>query len=903
MLTLKSKLSRYPAVCFWFLIVFALIGLSGIRAEADTNAEAVSVLVLPFQINAQQDLAYLRVSIAEVIAKRLQDEGAVVIRAESDDEALSQVPTSIEQIRQKARRQNAAHVVWGTFTLVGDRFSMDVRLMVTESDAPPVQFFAQGRSLENLITVTNETTDRIAIKLFQRQLIRRILVQGNQRIETDAILRVIKTQPGSIFKREALSRDLRTVYEMGFFDDIRVETEQTADGLDVIFHVKEKPTIRRINIRGNSFIEEEDIRNNLTITTGAILNIYRIRSNINQIETLYKDKNYHKVFVDYKIKPLANNQADLDFVIEEGPKVYVTEIMFEGNKDFKDRELKKVISISEKGFFYWLTSSGDLNRTGLDQDVARLNAFYSNRGYINARVGEPQIDIQDEGIRVTFRIEEGDRYKVGRIDVTGDLIQPREQILKQLSIAQETYFNRERVRNDVLLLTDLYSDQGYAYADISPRINQDHEQRLVDITFVADKRDQVYFEKIIITGNTKTRDKVIRRELHVQEQGLFSAQALKRSIRNLYRLDFFEDIKVDTLKGSADDKMTLRLAVTEKPTGSFTFGAGYSTEENAFFTGSIGQRNLFGRGQALDFVGQIGSRTSRFTLSFTEPRLFDTRFSGSVSAYNQLRSYDSYDRESKGGALGIGYPVADYTFLRLGYRLDESEIDIDTYTDADGQTFQSPVPISILALEGVNITSSANVSLTYDSRDRIFNTREGSRHSLYYEYAGLGGDIGFNKVIAQTMWFVPIYKSLIGFANAKAGLVEDNVAGKILPDYEKFYLGGISSLRGFGWQGVSLQEENLEGQTYKVGGNRMIQFNVELIFPLITDAGINGVLFYDTGNVYDNRIDLSDMRQSAGVGIRWLSPIAPLRLEYGWILDRREGERRGGWEFSLGGSF
>jgi outer membrane protein insertion porin family len=903
MLTLKSKLARYPALCFWFLIVFALIGLPGTAAQADTNAEAPSVLVLPFQINAQQDLAYLGVSIAEVIAKRLQDEGAAVITPERDDEAFSQVPTSIEQIRQNARRQNAAHVVWGTFTLVGDRFSMDVRLMVTQSDAPPVQFFAQGLNLENLITVTNETTDRIAIKLFQRQLIRRILVQGNQRIETDAILRVIKSQPGSIFKREALSRDLRTVYEMGFFDDVRVETQQTADGLDVIFHVKEKPTIRRINIRGNSFIDEEDIRNNLTITTGAILNIYRIRSNINQIETLYKGKNYHKVFVDYQIKPLANNQADLDFVIEEGPKVYVTEIKFEGNKDFKDRELKKVISISEKGFFYWLTSSGDLNRTGLDQDVARLNAFYSNRGYINARVGEPQIDIQDEGIRVTFRIEEGDRYKVGRVDVTGDLIQPREQILKQLSITQETFFNRERVRNDVLLLTDLYSDQGYAYADISPRINQDHEQRLVDITYVADKRDQVYFEKIIITGNTKTRDKVIRRELHVQEQGLFSAQALKRSIRNLYRLDFFEDIKVDTLKGSADDKMTLRLAVTEKPTGSFTFGAGYSTEENAFFTGSIGQRNLFGRGQALDFVGQIGSRTSRFTLSFTEPRLFDTRLSGSVSAYNQLRSYDRYDRESKGGALGVGYPVADYTFLRLGYRLDESEITIDTFTDVEGQTFQFPVPVSILALEGVNITSSANVSLTYDSRDRVFNTREGSRHSLFYEYAGLGGDIGFNKVIGQTMWFVPIYKSLIGFANAKAGLVEDNVAGKILPDYEKFYLGGISSLRGFGWQGVSLREENLEGETYKVGGNRMIQFNVELIFPLVTDAGINGVLFYDTGNVYHNRFDLSDLRQSAGVGIRWLSPIAPLRLEYGWILDRRQGERRGGWEFSLGGSF
>ena len=899
MLSFKLKFAQASVICFWFFFILILFDPFKAAAQSGTPNEASRVLVLPFQINAQQDLSYLRVRIAEVIAKRLQDEGARIITPEKGDAEQLQAAPSIERIRENARQLNASHVVWGTFTMVGDHFSLDVRLMITADTTPPEQFSAKGQNLENLITVTNETADRIGVKLFQRDMVTEIRIQGNQRIESDAILRVIRTQAGSVFKREALSRDLRAIYEMGFFDDVRVTTEKDRDGSKVIFHVQEKPTIRRINIRGNNFIDEEDIRNNLTITTGAILNIFRIRTNLNQIETLYKEKNYHKVFVDYDIKPLDHNQADLEFIIEEGPKVYVTQIRFEGNRDFSRKELNKVISISEKGFFYWLTSSGDLNRAVLDQDVAKLNAFYTNRGYINARIAEPQIDIQDEGIAVTFRIEEGERYKVGKVDITGDLIQPKEALLKQLSIFQEAFFNRERIRNDVLFLTDLYADEGYAYADISPRIDQDHENRLVDIVFHADKREQVYFEKIIITGNTKTRDKVIRRELHVQEQGLFSGQALKRSIRNLYRLDYFEDIKVDTLKGSADDKMTLRLGVTEKPTGSFTFGAGYSTEENAFFTGSIGQRNLFGRGQTLEFSGQIGSRTSRFTLSFTEPRLFDTHFSGSLSAYNQLRAYDGYERESKGGAVGIGYPVADYTFLRLGYRLDESEINIDTYLLEDGTRVQVDVDETIRALEGVNLTSSVNISLTYDSRDRVFNATEGSRHSIYYEYAGLGGDIGFNKVIGQTMWYVPIYKKfLIGFANARVGMVEDNVSGKILPDYEKFYLGGINSLRGFGWQGVALQQE-----PFKIGGNRMVQLNLELSFPLVSEAGINGVLFFDTGNVYENEYDLSDLRRSAGLGVRWLSPIAPIRLEYGWILDRREGERRGGWEFSLGGSF
>ncbi|MBI5062189.1 MAG: outer membrane protein assembly factor BamA, partial [Desulfatitalea sp.] len=520
-----------------------------------------------------------------------------------------------------------------------------------------------------------------------------------------------------------------------------------------------------------------------------------------------------------------------------------------------------------------------MDRAALDQDVAALNAFYSNAGYINARVGEPRIDIKDEGIEITLKIDEGQRFKVGKVDVTGDLIKPKEELLTPLSISQETYYNREKIRNDVLALTDLYSDDGYAHADISPRIDQNPEQLVVDITFAIQKREQVYFEKIIISGNTNTRDKVIRRELHVNEQGLFSGKDLKRSVRNLYRLDYFEDIKVDTLKGSADDKMVLKLDVTEKPTGNFTFGAGYSSEEKVFFTGSVAQRNLFGRGQTLNFTGTIGAQTTSFVLSFLEPYLLDTRFSGTASLYNQQKKYDDeyYERDSQGGGLSIGYPVFDYTNARLGYHLDRSDIAID-------RAYESLVPPDIVLLEGVNWTSSSDVSLTYDSRDRSFNATEGSKHSISFEYAGLGGDIGFNKAIAQTMWYIPIFKKyLIGCANGKIGLVQENDDAKILPDYEKFYLGGINSLRGFGYHGVFIPEVNEDGIPFKTGGERMLQFNAELIFPIVASAGVNGVVFYDTGNVYTDSYDISDMRQSAGGGIRWLSPIAPIRIEYGYI--------------------
>ncbi len=898
----KSKLMPPYAQFVWLaLLLMVLCGPAAIAAEDPADPSAIKVLFMPFQINAQSDLSNLRTQIPGVLAQRLQKEGAlpVTIDESAVEEALKITSGNMEDIRNKAMAEGAQQVVWGSFTLIGTTFSLDMRLMSAQAGASPERFFSQGQNLESLVPVVNDLADQIGTKLFGRQLITDIRVQGNQRIESDAILRVIKTQKGSVYRSDALSNDLRAVYAMGYFDDARIEVQSNAEGKSVIFHIKEKPTIRYINIKGNSYIEEEKIRENLTIATGAILNIFKVRSNIDQIETLYKEKNYHKAHIDYKIKPLDNNQADLEFIIDEGPKIFVTAIHFEGNKAFTDKELKKKLKVSEKGFFYWLTSSGDLDRAALDQDVATLNAFYSNQGYINARVGEPRIDIKDEGIEITLKIEEGQRFKVGRVDVTGDLIKSKEELLAPLSISKESYYNREKIRNDVLTLTDFYSDEGYAHADIMPRIDQNPEQQVVDITFTIQKHEQVYFEKIIISGNTNTRDKVIRRELRVYEQGLFSGKDLKRSVRNLYRLDYFEDIKVDTLKGSSEDKMVLKLDVTEKPTGSFTFGAGYSSEEKVFFTGSIAQRNLFGRGQTLNFTGTIGAKTTSFVLSFLEPYLLDTRVSGSASIYNQDKEYDEnyYDRKSQGGGLSVGYPVFDFTTARLGYRLDRSDVRI--YSG-----YESLVPPDIIELEGINWTSSVDTSLTYDSRDRTFNATEGSRHSISFEYAGLGGDIGFNKAIGQTMWYIPIFgKWLVGCANAKIGWVAENDDAKTLPDYEKFYLGGINSLRGFGYQGVYIPEENENGIIYKTGGERMLQFNAELIFPIVPSAGVNGVVFYDTGNVYTDSYDISDMRQSAGGGIRWLSPIAPIRIEYGYILDRRENESKGDFEFTLGGSF
>jgi outer membrane protein insertion porin family len=889
-MTTPKRIRHLAAIVFTLITVPGILWIpSPLKAE-----EPVRVIVLPFKINAHEELAYLRTQIATVIGAHLEQDGATVIPVSAEDSStLLDSISKRTALNQRAGGNAATHIITGSFTLIGDRFSIDAQIYSTADTKRPDVLYAQGQNLENLQRVIKDLSLRISMKLFRREMITQINIAGNQRIEADAILRLVKSQVGSVYQPANLSKDLKAIFAMGYFDDLRVEADSGPEGKIITFHVKEKATIRRIRVTGNNHFDEEKIKENLTISTGSIVNIFKIRNNIEQIEALYKEDNYYKARVDYEIMPIENNQADLEFKIDEGPKLYITNIVFEGNRAFTAKKLKKEMSTSEKGFFYWLSSSGDLDRATLDQDIAKLNAFYHNSGYIRARVGDPQVDVLDEGIQITIKIEEGPQFMVGKVDVAGDLIKPKEELLQLLSIGKESHYNREKLQQDVIALTDVYGDKGYAHADVVPQIKENVDNQTVDIIYRIEKKQLVYFEDIVITGNTNTRDKVIRREMRVYEQALFSGKALKRSIRNLYRLDYFEDIKVNTLKGSADDKMDLTIDVKEKSTGVFSFGAGFSSEENVFLVGAISQRNFLGRGQTLQFNGTIGGSTTRYSLSFTEPWLFDTPLSATIDAYNQQKDYEDYDLNSLGGGLRFSYPIFDYTRVYWGYNYDQSKVDSITDEAAD----------TIKELEGVNITSSVKLGMGYDSRDRTFNATEGSKHSISYEYAGLGGDIGFNKYILESGWYIPLFKGFVGFVHGKAGFVRENSDDKLLPDYEKFYLGGINSLRGYGYRGVYLTEINKEGEETKVGGESMVQFNIELIVPLYTEMGLVGVVFYDRGNVYADEIEWDDMRASYGYGIRWLSPLAPIRLEYGIVLDPREGDETGRWEFTLGGSF
>ncbi|MBW1744153.1 MAG: outer membrane protein assembly factor BamA [Deltaproteobacteria bacterium] len=854
--------------------------------------EEIRVVILPFEVHAPEGLEDLRGQIRDLVEKQLADEGVTVIRPdEVEGPKLGADISDLDDLRTYGLNAGADFIIWGSFAKIGKRFSLDVNVMESYGDAAPEPVYVEGEGIETLLGAVETLAVGLGVKMLGREKVAEVIINGNKRIESEAIKRIVKTKEGDTYLPKHVQEDLKSIYKMGYFDDVRVEASSTQEGKIVTFQVVENETIRNISIKGNKKFDDEDIREVISVKAGSILNVNKLRGDIQQIESLYKEEGYHRITVTYDTKSVGENGADIDFVVEEGKKVFIKSISFEGNKAYDDDDIEDLMKTKKKGFFSFFTSAGDLDHEVLDQDVAAIAAYYHNHGYIEAKVSESKLTYEDEEVSIVIKIDEGPRFSVGQVDVEGDLIGSKGALLARIRMRSGTVYNREVIREDILKLQDIYSDTGYAYAQILPRIDQDLKGLKANITYVIDEGPVVYFERIEISGNTRTRDKVIRRELLVREQERFSGTRLKQGTRNLYRLEYFEDIQVNTTKGSTDDTLILNVDVTEKPTGAFSFGAGYSSKDQVFGVVSIAQRNLFGRGQILNARGQIGGTASTYSLSFTEPWLFDIPLSAGFDIYNTSRDYDTYDKDSIGGTLRGGYPVWPYTRLTLAYNYDKSDIGNLTF-DASS---------SIREFAGENVSHTVTALLRRDSRDRIFNPSRGSDNSITIQHAGtpFGGDIGYTKYVGDSGWYHPLFWYIVGYLHGRIGYIHDDPVGEV-PTWERFYLGGMETVRGYGWRDISPRDPITFD---KIGGDKMILFNAELIFPIIRKAGLVGVVFFDTGNTWADddtwAVTWDGLRKSTGFGVRWYSPMGPLRLEYGYILDE-ELRGEGGWEFSMG---
>lgn len=875
------------AVAWWLSVVF----LSTPAAAVDQNTA-----FLPFQIIAQQVDDSLTARVDEGLTKILGLNNFQMVDRDRAQQLIdySKWPPDSSALDTIAQATGFDNVAAGSVTIIGNQISIDVQVYDVLDPANPKFFFQEADSIEDLELSIDQVVGEVIAYAERDQFIGVIAPEGNNRIDSGAILRKIQSKAGDIYAPATLREDLKAIYQMGYFDDVQIDVKDGDSGKVVTFRVVEKPAISSISYTGIDELDREDVTEVVLVRENAILNPARVNQSAQAIQTLYKTKGYYNTTVTPNISYPTPETAAIRFVIEEGKKIYIKEISFEGNNSFDSGDLEDVVETSTKGFFSWLTESGLLNREKLDQDTTRIVAFYHNNGFLEARVGEPVITQDEEWLYIKFIIDEGPRFKVGTVDLEGDLIADKEVFLDMLTIRNEEYLSRQTLREDMIRIQDYYSEQGYAFADIRPNMNRSESGTRYDIILNVDRGDLVYVSRVAIRGNTRTRDNVIRRELEIEEGGVFSPKSIRDSTRNLQRLDFFEEVNITPEPALDPSKMNVTVNVKEKSTGMFSIGAGYSSVDNVILLGEISENNFLGLGHKLSLSGNIGGRSSRYNLSWTNPRIFDSRVSTGVDLFNWSREYDDYTRDSKGGAIRFGHPLWEK------WRMYESY----SYTDTELSDVDDDASFIIRESQDIQVTSAVKVSLVRDTRNSLFGATEGSRNSLSLRYAGgpLGGDSQFTKGEVKTGWYFPILYGSVFHIIGAAGQVWENETGK-LPVYERFYLGGINSIRGHEYAQVSPIDPETGD---RVGGDQMWYVQSEIVLPLFKEQGVYGVVFFDAGDSIASDANFEDNRDVAlgtGVEVRWISPIGPLRLVWGYNPDPLEDEPSSVWDFTIGGQF
>ncbi|MGM0423303.1 MAG: outer membrane protein assembly factor BamA [Thermodesulfobacteriota bacterium] len=861
-----------------------------IKAQTET---APKVLVLPWGINAQ-----LQEQEPEgILRKALQELGIKVHSQEKTQSLLNKhniQELDLETAQELAVEADADYAVYGNVNQVGKGLSLDARLVDASQLELSRPLFVSGYNLQELAQGMQELAQKVQEGLLAGQRIAEIEVRGNEYLDQEAVLSRLDLRSGDPYEKEQLSQEIKQLFDSGFFQDIQVRAEQTPEGQKVVFEVQERPLIQDIKIKGAEELKEKEILEAMQVESGDMLNPRLVKEDLSRIRELYRKEGYYKAEVDYSQEELEPGKADLIIELEENEKLYIRDINIQGAEKLSPGELKKQLAMKERGFFSWITGRGVLQEELLDRDAAALEAYYADQGFVDAQVGQPQVEYTQEGIQINFQVQEGPRYKVGQVDFSGDIIvdeQTLYDLIQLEDIAQEDgFFDRSLLQEDRQSLEDFYANQGYAFARAGVNLQKDSEANTLDVTYRLQKEHKVHIRRLEISGNYKTRDNVIRREMLLAEGDQFQGKALTESKQRLQRLGYFENVDIESLPTQDPDLMDLKVQVEERPTGSFSLGAGYSSIDNVFFTGQIQEENFLGKGYTLGFKGSISSKSSLYQLSFWNPHVRDSRLGAGFDAYNTDREYNNYDLDRTGGRAKFAYSIGSYTRLHWNYELEQYTID-DVDSDASWQ---------IKDIEGENWSSSVELKAVRNTTDRRFAPTQGNKSTVSLENSGgiLGGDDNFIKTKLENSYYKTLFWKLVFNWHWDLGYIVENT-GERVPDHERFYLGGIQSVRGYEYQDISSYDE----QGREIGGYRSFYNNFELIFPLAEDLGLLGVFFFDAGNVWGkDETPEFDFYKSVGAGIRWNSPFGPLRLEYGYPLDDLKGNN-GRFEFTVGQAF
>jgi len=752
----------------------------------------------------------------------------------------------------------------------------------------------------NIYAQTNEM-----VKQKPQRAISIIKVKGNKAISSTTILSKIKSKPGDTFSQELLNADLKRLFSLGFFTDISIEVDDYEVGITVTFVVIEKPLVSEIIFSGNKVLRDAKLKKEIKTTENEMLDESRLNRDIEELKTLYRTKGYHLVGINYRLEEdKEENTVKVIVAINEKTKVKIKNIVFVGNNNLASKNLQKVMATRPDSLF----TSGYFKEDVFETDLEKIRALYETHGFLDVVIDHSvEYDKEKRRMDLTITVDEGKKYIVGDILISGNYVFSDSDIKSKLKLVSDETFSQIALREDVLSVQQFYYQKGYMLADVDGSSTLNPASGKIDISYKVNENELVYIDKIIIKGNSKTRDIVIRRELRAYPGDRFDGDKLRRSKERLYNLGFFEEVTLDTESGSSPNKQNLVVTVKETKTGEFSFGGGFSSIEKMVGFISVTQKNFdllnfptfTGDGQQLKLSGHFGTIRKNYELSWTEPWIFDFPLLFGFDLYQRARSRETglgygYNEERNGGDIRFGKEFTDYFRGDLMYIMEEVNIS-NISEDASGDLKEE---------EGENNLRKMVLALAYDTRDNIFSPKRGYLITNSFEGAGgyFGGDKDFTKYIGATaVYFNPIKKHVLEF-RGRVGVADAFDDSTKVPVYERFYAGGATTIRGYRERRIGPKDQVSNDP---IGGEALIIGNVEYTFPLYEKV-LKGAVFYDVGNVWANREDITsgDFKSGIGVGVRVSTPIGPVRLDFGYPLSDVEGEeQKGRFHFMLSQGF
>lgn len=909
-------MSKRAEWCRGIVAALALVLLLG-ACLAAPGAEAATreprILVLPFQVYGESDGSALEAGLPGMLASRLGASGLQVVpQAEATRLMRSRKASSLDvaTVRSLAQAAGATHALYGSVNRIGSVQSVDARLVSASATEQPRPIFVErGAGDANLQAALDDISGSVAASMPRASapdaggnVIAGVEVRGTKVLDPDVVLMRINSRKGDRPDAASIDQEIKTIWDLGYFSDVTAGIEHRADGMYLVYTVQEKPKVEAIDVQGASELDADDVLSVMSTKAGSVLNEGMLADDIQKVLGEYRKKGFYLAKVDQRVDMRQGGaSAGLTILIDEGKKLYIKDVRIEGASQLDEDEVKDQLLLSERTLISFFTGTGVLKEELIERDSSAITAYYLDRGYMDITVAAPRIDFDEDGITITFPINEGSCYTLGTIFLSGDLIDSDERLREVITTdqlaEQSAPFNLTAMQNDSKNLADFYADYGYAFADIDARPQKHLDgSNVVDINYIIQKKNKVYVRRVLVEGNTKTRDNVILREMRLTDGEEFEGKKLRRSTERLNKLGYFEVAEAELVPTEREEEVDLKLKIKERPTGALMAGVGYSTFSQFGVSATIMERNLWGKGYHLALQAAFSGTRDAYTLTFGNPRLNDTPLSVSVDAYHWRDDYFDYVKKTTGSTVRFAYPIGEYTSVGWGYRLDRYEIyDLD-----DGVS-----DLIRRYADETRYTSVALARITRDTTDSFMPTK-GNIDTIGVEYGGgvIGGDDDFVTLSAEHHSYYSWKPGHTLHGRVKGQAIFKNGSDDV-PVFERFWMGGMSTIRGYSSKDITPRDPDTND---RIGGTRMAFMNLEYIWTMNEELGLYLVPFYDMGFNIDTDRDYSwsdEILKSAGLEVRWRSPLGDLRFSYGIPFDEdRKGNRSSGrFEFAMGNTF